>query len=379
MRRSIAFAVAAGIACLFISTAAQATDAIWGTASGNWSTVSATNGWTNAVPDAVGDTGTYDTTGHSSVTTTQDITGNRTVGKLEVKGSSTGSWTITLASGKNLVMDQDGAGPGVATLSNTQTVTGATSGGLIIGPNLGQIILNDDLLISNTGTSTRTSGSIQIDSAITGGHNVTYYNVSNDIGHGQIALQRNGATGSSYNNTTIAKGAVTFNRGDRFSPNANLFITLGSEANGDATLAYISAGGLGNMENTFIVAANTGGTTVFGTSAAVTGLTNIKSSGAGGQRLSDFNLLGDISYTSGGTGTLQIGGAIIGVGKVTKIGPGPMRVLSTNSYSGGTVVNEGSLAVGHADQITNCCGTYPATDGTLGSGNVTVNSTATFL
>jgi autotransporter-associated beta strand protein len=92
-----------------------------------------------------------------------------------------------------------------------------------------------------------------------------------------------------------------------------------------------------------------------------------------------FTLNGDLSFTSGGTGTLQIGDPIVGVGAVTKIGAGPMRVTNTNTYSGGTIVSAGSLAVGHADEINNGFGLYTATDGTLGSGNVTVNSTATDL
>jgi autotransporter-associated beta strand protein len=328
------------------------------------------------MPDAVGDTATFDTTGKSSATTTQDFTGNRTVGKLEVTGSGNASWTISLASGKNLVMNQDGAGPLQAIISNTQTNATGGNPTLIISPNTGILILNDDLLISNTGASTRTSGSIQIDASIQGTGNITYYNVSNDIGHGQIALFRTSPTGSAYSgNTTIAKGAVVYNRGDRFTPNANLFITLGSAGNGDATLVY-TGGVLNNQENSFIVAGGTGGTTVFGATTA--GLVNIKSSGAGGQRLSDWDLQGDITYNAANASTvLQIGGVIKNVGKVTKIGPGALRLLSTNTFSGGLVVNAGSVAVGHVDQFTNCCGTYPATDGTLGYGDITVTSAAT--
>ena len=56
-----------------------------------------------------------------------------------------------------------------------------------------------------------------------------------------------------------------------------------------------------------------------------------------------------------------------------------MRVTNTNSYQGGTVVDEGSLAVGHADAFNNGFGFYAATDGTLGTGDVTVNTTATRL
>lgn len=384
MRKSIALALVAGMANLFVSTAAHATDATWTTGTGLWSTENATSlGWSGSKPDAIGDTGTFDSTGKGSATTTQDLAGSRTVGKLEITGSANASWQITLASGKNIIMNQDGAGPGTAMLSNTQTNATAANPSLIINSSAGQIILNDDLLISNTGASIRTSGSIAIDAQITGNGNITFYNVSNDVGHGQIALFRVGAAGSAFGgNSTIAKGAVTFNRGDRFTPTASNIVTIGAAntTNGDATLAF-AGGTVGNMENNFVSAANTGGTNVFATTAATTGLFQVKSSSSQTLPHSLVTLNGDLTFSVGGTGMFQVGDPIVGVGKLTKagVGTGLFRLTNTNTYSGGTVVNTGSLAVGHADAINNGFGFYDATDGTLGSGNVTVNSTATSL
>jgi hypothetical protein len=54
-------------------------------------------------------------------------------------------------------------------------------------------------------------------------------------------------------------------------------------------------------------------------------------------------------------------------------------VTHTNTYSGGTVVDAGSLAVGWAPDTPSPFGHYDPTVGALGPGNVTVNSTATFL
>jgi fibronectin-binding autotransporter adhesin len=381
MRKSIVLAIVAGGASLFVSTAAQANDAFWTTGNGSWSTQNvATLGWAGSLPDAVGDSANWDDTSKASITTTQDLTGNRTVGKIEIAGNANASWQITLASGKGLTLNQDGAGSGTALISNvTNAATGLTGNpSILMNGGAGIITLNDDLLISNTSTSTRAGGSIEIDPQFQGTGNITFYSVSNTVGSGHIALFRTGAGGSAFvGNSTIAKGAVTFSRGDRFSPSPGNVITIG-RSDGAASLIY-SAASLGNMENNFATSATAGGTLLFGTNATATGLVNIKSSSSQTLPHSVFTLNGDLSYTSGGTGTLQIGDPIVGVGAVTKVGPGPMRVTNTNTYSGGTIVNAGSLAVGHADALNNGFGFYDATDGTLGSGNVTVNSTASDL
>ncbi|CAN5653624.1 hypothetical protein BH24ACT15_BH24ACT15_31710 [soil metagenome] len=374
--RALICAVAAATASVLTGQSARATDAFWTTGTGLWSTENVTSlGWAGALPDAIGDSGTYDTTGKGSATTTQDFAGARTVGRLEVTGTGNSSWSVALNSTKDLTLNQDGAGPGTAVLSNTINAATNTNPALILTGGAGIITLNDDLLTTNTSTSTRANGAIQIDPQFQGAGNITFYNVSNNTGAGQIALFRTAAGGSNFSgNTTIAKGAVTFSRGDRFSPSPANVITIGRN-DGSATLAF-AAVAVANMENNFVAAANPGGTLVLGTTAAATGLVNIKSTNS---FAANFTLNGDLSFSTGGTGTLQIGDPIVGVGKVTKIGPGPMRVTNANSYSGGTVVNAGSLAVGHTDAITTQFGSYVPTDGTLGSGDVTVNNTATQL
>ncbi len=369
---------------MIVTPSAQANDAFWlgGPSTGSattaaWSTqnVTSPSGWIGALPDAIGDSANFDTTGKASTTTTQDSTSGRTVGKIEIIGTGNDSWQITLASGKNLTLNQDGAGSGTAIISDAMT-GGAGNSSILMNGSAGIITLNDDLLISNTSVSTRAGGSIEIDPQFQGTGNITFYSVSNTVGAGQIALFRTGAGPSNFiGNSTIAKGAVSFSRGDRFSPNPGNIITIG-RSDGAASLIYSNTT-LGNMENNFATSATAGGTLLFGTNNAATGLVNFKSTNS---FAASFTLNGDLSFTSGnGGGTLQIGDPIVGVGAVTKVGAGPMRVTNANSYYGGTVVNAGSLSVGHTDAINNGFGFYVATDGTLGSGDVTVNNTASHL
>jgi autotransporter-associated beta strand protein len=234
-------------------------------------------------------------------------------------------------------------------------------------------VLQDDLFISNTSNSTRSNGSVQMKGKITGNGNITIENVSNNPAIAPIAFTGQGIYGG---NTTIAKGAVTFTRGDIFTPVPGNVVTIGSAGKGSASLWGIG-GGLGNIENNFVAAAGSGGTLVFGAASTTSGNINIKSSAAS----SAIRLDGDLSFSNTATNgsIFVIGDPITGVGKMTKIGAGPMRVTNTNPYQGGTIIDGGSLAVGNADAINNGFGFYPATAGTLGTGNVSVNTAATFL
>src|SRR3982750_107836 len=121
------------------ATSARAATANWSSGTGTWGTENAAAaGWIGLLPDAIGDAGVYDTTGKSSATTTQDLAGSRTVGRLEVTGNANASWQVTLASGKNLILNQDGTGPATAILSNTMTSPAASSNPtLILNSNAG--------------------------------------------------------------------------------------------------------------------------------------------------------------------------------------------------------------------------------------------------
>ena len=131
-------------------------------------------------------------------------------------------------------------------------------------------------------------------------------------------------------------------------------------------------GGLGNIENNFVAAANTGGTSIFAANPSTADIVNLKSTNT---NAAFITLNGDLTVDNRATNgsVFIIGDPVTGVGKLTKTGPGQVLVTNTNNYSGGTVVDAGSLAVGHADAINNGFGFYIATDGTLGSGDVTVN------
>ena len=73
----------------------------------------------------------------------------------------------------------------------------------------------------------------------------------------------------------------------------------------------------------------------------------------------------DVLTTSGG---MTIGGTVTGSGKLTKTGPGTLQFTAANTYTGGTVINGGTISLG----------TVTANTSGLGSGAVTfLNGTLT--
>lgn len=366
MRKSLALVVAAGVAGLFISTAAHAVEGTWiGPTNSGWSNGDA---WQDGIiPNGQGDTAQYVGTG--SQVTLVDVLGGVRVGTLKVASTSNISWQIRPVN--DVIMDQDGAGPLRASIINDIQSTGATGNpAIFINNNTGWLTLNDDLFISNTSNSARTSGAVQMQTKINGNGNIWVENVSNNIAAGQITFTGQGNFGG---HTTIAKGAVTFSRGDVFSPNPGNVVTIGSAAGGDATLAYVG-GGFGAMENNFVAAANSEGTLVFVSNSSNTSDVSIKSTNT---NAAVIQLNGDLSFNNRATNgsVFVIGNQVTGDGKLTKIGAGPMRVTHTNSYQGGTIVEEGSLSVGWAPDTPSPFGFHAATIGALGPGDVTVNRT----
>lgn len=379
MRNPAALLVVALSVTAFISSASRAAVGTWiGPTGTGWNDSAH---WQGTIPNGQGDTAQY-VAGGSQVTL-QDNTSGVTVGTLKMTGTGNASWQITPNS--NVFLNQDGTGPlSASVINDIQTTGGSGNVSIWLNPgSAGTFVLQDDLFISNTSNSSRSNGSIQIRGPLKGTGNIWIENVSNNIAAGQIqftADQSTGlGTGGFGGNITVAKGATTFTRGDVFSPTAGKSITIGAAGKGDVTLAF-TGGGLGNMENNFIVAAGTGGTSVFAANASAVSNNNVQIkttfSNAATIRLDgDLNL--DNRATNGSV--FIIGDIVHGDGKLTTIGPGPVRITNTNSYKGGTFVNNGSLVVGYAPEFFNGYGTHAATNGTLGTGNVTVNSTATKL
>ncbi len=391
MRKSIVVTACAVLSCFFISTTAQAV-------TGDWTGLPAPNNlWSNSaawvdgiIPNGQGDTAQYLTTQNTPAASSVAINdlADVTVGTLRLSGNTNHSMQFTPR--QNIKLNQDGAGPGHAAVINdaigtveSGTPPSATSNISIFlnpagGTNPGAFLLEDELWLINNSNSTRSNGSIQIRGPLKGTGNIYMENATNDITAGQIQWTNNQSSGIGAGgfggDIYVRKGAVTFTRGDVFTP-ASKMIYLGAEGMGDATLAF-TGGGVGGMEYQFTSVANTGGTTRFiaaSTSAGSAGDVVIRSTFT---NFGNIFLEGPITFENRSTSgaTLVVGDRIFGAAGFTKTGPGDMRLTNANTFSGGTTVEEGALIVTHTDAIVTPYGTHAATDGTLGAGGVTVKS-----
>ena len=155
--------------------------------------------------------------------------------------------------------------------------------------------------------------------------------------------------GAFSGDTTILKGAVTYTRGDAFTPTQNK-ITIGSAGGGSATLVQVGNGNGFSMENNIVIAGGTGGTVTLGAIGApgtASGGNNFSVSITSTNPGSTVTLNGDLTLTSSITangGSYIVGDPINGVGGITKIGAGNATFTNAaNSYSGPTTVSAGTL------------------------------------
>ena len=134
MRKSIALAVAAVTASLFVSTAAHAAVGEWiGPTNGNWSDTTRWQG--GIVPNAQGDTAQYVAMNGSQITLV-DVLGGIRVGTLRAAMTTNISWQVRPVN--DVIMDQDGAGPLSASIINDiQSTTTTNNPAIFVNNNTG--------------------------------------------------------------------------------------------------------------------------------------------------------------------------------------------------------------------------------------------------
>jgi autotransporter-associated beta strand protein len=337
MSKSLFTAITVVVAAVFVTSAPIADASNWTGGNANWSS-NGNPGWNGTgVPNGVGVTANHGVS--TTTTTTQDVVGGVTVGTISLTNNSNNGWTFTNTNG--ITLNQDGAGAGTATISNTDTTAG-TANQLIIGPNATtSLVLADDLLISNTGASTQANGAIQIMSLISGTGNITFSTVGNTVTNtgtfpGAIRIQT--AANTFTGNSLIQKGAVTFNNAASFGPATNA-ITLGASGQGSASLLGTNAITWNAWPIT--VAAGSGGTLTLG-SVSTTGVA------IPGQ----ITLNGDVTLRAESTGgqTTNFTGKVTGVGNITVTGTGATPGVVTlsnnaNDFTGTVTVNTGNLLI----------------------------------
>ena len=310
------------------------------TASTTWST--GTN-WTGGVAPTSSAAGTLIFTGpiapSNNPTTTDNLGGVFLLNTMTLSGSNSGSF----AAASSLTI----AGSGGSTLE----FAGANS----------TVNLN-----SNNGSSAPFTNTVSMASAIDGiltftGNGSAAFTFSGILSNG--ATPGPGSIVKSGTSVLTLSGANTFSNGTTLSAgtlniNQGVSGTSSSSAVGTGNLT-IAGGTINNTSGSNTITLGTNNTQTWSGDFAWSG-TNALNMGTGA-----VSLTGNRIITASGANALTVGGGISGGASLTLAGSGTVILNGTNSYTGGTVINGGTLVFG-------------TSAGIAGSGqNVTVASGAT--
>ncbi|QDU28452.1 Autotransporter-associated beta strand repeat protein [Anatilimnocola aggregata] len=230
---------------------------------------------------------------------------------------------------------------GTSTAAKTVTVTTVSASAITLkttGYTLGSSTLT---LTSPATITTETGVSATISSVVAGSAGLS------KVGTGTLTLSGT----NTYAGTTSLGGGTLI-----ASNNA----ALGSSAVANSTI--VSDGATLDVRASIAEPLSIAGAGVGGTTGALV-------SGSSGSVSGAVSLAGDVSL--GGTGTLTISGAVSGGFGLTKVGGGRTALNGTNTYTGITTVEGGTLQLGRRSSL------YNAATASWTDGNITVNSGAT--
>lgn len=281
---------------------------------------------------------------------------------LTLSGSNTytGGTTVsagTLALGSSL--SGTPVGTGTLTLSDGATLRSSAAG--VFGARTLQnaISLSGNITLGNAvnnGTLTFDGTAIPNGVTLTGSTTLTTASavVIPDVISGGFSLTKAGASQLTLSGANLYSGGTFINAGTlRFSNTSALGgtgdVTLGTSGGGPAALTW--SGGTATISNNIAVASGAG--TLF--LGAATGTPNYSGT---------ITLNGNLSLSSA-AGGVTLSGMITGVGGLTTVSDATFTISGTNNYSGGTIINIGTV-------IANA-------DGALGTGNVSLTATTVTL
>ncbi len=248
------------------------------------------------------------------------------VGTLNLAGNNTYTSATVVSAGTLQVSSATGLG---TTASGTTVASGAILdiNNVVIGA---EALTLNTAKLSGTGTSSL-SGNISL-----GGH-------SSFGGTGSLTL--NGAISGAFNISKVDAGTVNLTVASTFS---------GSTSINNGTLQVSQSNALSGTSSTTV---NSGGTLDVNN---VTISNDLTLAGGALTATGSAGVSGNITMTAGstfgGTGTLALSGILGESGgsrTVTKTGTGTLSLLSSNTYTGATTINAGTMSLAHANALGN--------------------------
>ena len=307
----------------------------------NWS--DAGNWWAGAVPDGIGVEALFiNNNGTAGFGTTETVTldTSKTVGEIVFQNPTT-AFTISAPAGQTLTLNESGGGALISVLATPATAH--ISASLILADNL-------TVDIAAGGSGLDLSGAISgIDQTVT------------KTGTGPLTLS--GAAANTYIGlTTVVAGTLNLNK----TAGVDAIGSGGLQIDSGATATWLASNQIADSATVTVI-----GTFALGTHSETIGRL------AGG---------GSVTTGSGGVLTLSSAtnstfiGVISGAGGLVKAGTGMLTLNGTNTYTGGTAINAGTLQVGAdsnlggAGDLTFGGGTLHFSTGFTSARNVVLNS-----
>jgi filamentous hemagglutinin family protein len=265
--------------------------------------------------------------------------------KVQEAGAlGTGSVGTSVSDGATLQID----GVTVATEGITLAGNGVNGVGALLGSGSNAAAGGDITLAANASIG----GSLTLSGVIGDGAGTA--RSLTKVGSGTLTLA--GAVANTYRGgTVVSEGTLSVQHGGALGP-GNL-ATSGTSVSDGATL---------QIDNVTVALEpiTLSGNGVGGVGALV---------GTGGTAAANGPITLDASTRIGNTGTLTLGGAIgesSAAFGITKVGAGTLVLANANSYTGGTAVNEGTLAVGAAGALPGTGGLVVGSGTTLDIGDI---------
>ncbi|HZR78574.1 MAG TPA: autotransporter-associated beta strand repeat-containing protein, partial [Chthoniobacterales bacterium] len=312
---------------LLSSEVTVAVDTYWtGNTDATWSNNS---NWSNSHPGP-GDNAIFNSTFSNQPT----LTGSPSVGGLWMTGSV----------GQNVTI----SGSGVTLTLNGNTINGTAGLGILVNnTNAFALTINVPLKLGGAQTWTNSSGNLLT------------------IG-GAVDLSKEALTVNGAGNTTIS--GIISNSG-AFTKTGSGTLTLANTANSFTGQLTVQAGKLKidnvNDASTNGELGNNASSVILG-SSGTTG--TLEFSGATDSGTKRFTLAtggtGAFQIDSAGT-TLTLNGVIDGSGALVKTGAGTLSLAGLNTYTGGTTINAGTIAINSASSIGASSGAVTINAGTI--------------
>ncbi|MGT1692416.1 autotransporter-associated beta strand repeat-containing protein [Salmonella enterica subsp. enterica serovar Winslow] len=296
-------------------------------------------------------------------------------GTLILNAENTYTGGTTISGGTLVATNVDALGSGAVTDDATLELnTGGTFDNAISGS--GQVVKSGDETLTLSGANSYTGGTL-ISSGTLVANNVEALGSGDVTDNATLELN----TGGDFDNAISGSGKVEKSGDDALTlSGANTYTGGTLISDGTLVASNVEALGTGDVTDNAVLELNTGGTF----DNAISGSGQVEKSGddaltlsgantyTGGTLISDGTLvasnveaLGTGDVTDNAVLELNTGGdfdnAISGSGQVEKSGDGTLTLSGSNTYTGGTTINDGTLIATSVDA--------------LGSGDVTDNAT----